>query len=158
MSEAVKIEVAGLDELEDTLEKIPKAIATKVMRGTMKDTGEFMRDKVVEEAPYRTGFLAEHFDVKVRVRSDEIEAEALIGPEGRMYYPGGDSELGVATGKHPHSGGLVPVASVARFLEFGTSKMNPKPFMTTAFEGNKDGAMIKIIQGIKDALAGWLNL
>jgi HK97 gp10 family phage protein len=48
--------------------------------------------------------------------------------------------------------GRISVIAVARFLEFGTSKMSKRPFMTQAFETKKTEAMNVIISGIKEAL------
>lgn len=163
----VSVKVDGLEELQANLEQLPKNVAHRVLRGTLKDAAEFLRQKIVEKAPQEIGgvhpgFLSEHFDSKIRVSSGELSGDAFVGPEGKMYYPGGDSEKGVATGKHPQKGGLVPVASVARFLEFGTlgpgdHRITPNHFITEAFEENKDGVITKIIQGIKDAIGRYLR-
>jgi len=42
--------------------------------------------------------------------------------------------------------------TIARFLEFGTSKMGAKPFMTPAFESEKQHALEKIIEVLKEKL------
>lgn len=155
MSDAVTVNIKGLDELQKTLEEMPRDVSRKILRNDLKDSGEYMRQEMSANAPYASGFLSEHFDSKVKIKSDELAGSAFVGPMGKMYYPGGDKEKGVATGKFAHKGGLVPVASVARFLEFGTSKMSPHPFMRNTFEQNKDGVMIKIIEGIKTAIEKW---
>ncbi|HET6145185.1 MAG TPA: HK97-gp10 family putative phage morphogenesis protein [Candidatus Acidoferrales bacterium] len=48
--------------------------------------------------------------------------------------------------------GRISVASVARFLEFGTSKMSKRPFMTQAFQAKKQEALDIIIRDIKESL------
>lgn len=157
MSEVVTWKITGLDELQDRLAELPKTIASRVLRKTLRDAGESLKSAIVAAAPHHTGFLSEHFDVRVSVKANELEATAFIGPEGRMYYPGvGEKERGVSTGKFPHKGGLVPVASVARFLEFGTRKMGAKPFMSTTFEEKKEGLINEIIDGIREALDKYL--
>ena len=149
--------IQGLDELQRVLEDLPKKVANKVLREDLRDAATYLVQEMIMRAPYKTGFLAEHFDDRVRINSGEVAGTAFVGPQGRMYYPGGDRFLGIATGRHPHRGGLVPTISVARFLEFGTSKMPPHTFMSTAFESSKDALLIKIIQGIRDALVRWLS-
>jgi len=53
--------------------------------------------------------------------------------------------------------GRISVAAVARFLEFGTSKMAARPFITQAFESTKEACMQiireEILSGI-EKLAG----
>src|SRR5215469_9842427 len=46
----------------------------------------------------------------------------------------------------------ISCATVSRFLEFGTSKMAARPFMTPAFESTKDEVLEFIISDLKDAL------
>lgn len=167
MSE-VTINIKGLDELQKVLEEIPKKVANKVLREDLQGAADYQKDAMVAAAPYRTGFLSEHFGSRVSIHSGEVAGSAYVGPEGHMYYPHegvdefgskkeGDEWRRVATGKHAVKGGLVPVASVARFLEFGTSRMPPKPFMTQAFDSSKDALLTKIVEGIKSALSGWLK-
>src|SRR6202000_446753 len=90
-----------------------------------------------------TGFLSEHFDVKTRIASKEIQGSAFIGPQGKMDYPknGSYKERKNAKGKVIQRMGRISVTSVARFLEFGTVKMAGKGFMTKAFEQSKDQAL-----------------
>lgn len=148
------ITIKGLAELQVTLETLPRKVVTKVLREPMTDAANLVKDAMIQLAPKETGFLADHFNAKYRVVRNEIAGSAFIGPAGKMYYPNrGSKERGTATGKHPHKGGVVPVASVARFLEFGTSKRPAKPFMRQAFEMTKDEALARITEGLKEALA-----
>jgi HK97 gp10 family phage protein len=48
--------------------------------------------------------------------------------------------------------GRISVLAVARFLEFGTSKMAKKPFMVAGFKAAQGKAAEILIRGIKDAL------
>ena len=163
MTDFVTVKITGLAELQKTLEEMPKDVARKVLREDLRAAGEYLKQQMVGQAPYRSGFLDEHFDTRVRINGDEISGSAFVGPEGKMYYPhegveGGrqvDENLRSATGKHGVKGGLVPVVSVARFLEFGTSKMGKNPFMTSAFESSKDAIVLKITEGIRSAISKW---
>ena len=168
MSDTVTVNVKGLKELQDVLTELPKRVSTRVLRTDLKAAADYLVQETVAAAPEKTGFLASHFDSRVRIKSDAVAGSAFIGPEGKMYYPhAGVSKEGrrgpeeewrrVATGKFAVKGGLVPVVSVARFLEFGTSRMPAHPFMTQAFENSKDAILVKIIEGIKSALSGLLR-
>jgi HK97 gp10 family phage protein len=50
------------------------------------------------------------------------------------------------------SAGRVAVASVARWLEFGTSKIAAKPFMTPAWEAHKEIVRDAMIEKLADAV------
>lgn len=153
---SIDVKITGLQELQRVLENMPKDVAKKIIRSTLKEAGEEMRESMAAAAPKESGFLSQHFNVKLRISGDDIMGTAFIGPAGKMYYPKrGSKEIGVATGKHPHKGGLVPVASVARFLEFGTSRMAAHPFMRAVFEGHKDIALKHIIADLQAAIAKW---
>lgn len=146
--------IEGFDVLQKKLEALPRNVVRKILRGPMFQAANIVREAMVEGAPKHSGFLSEHFNVRIRIIRGELACSAYIGPAGRMYYPGrGLKEKGVSTGKRPHKGGLIPVASVARFLEFGTSKMPAKPFMRQAFESTKDRALQVIVDGLKSALS-----
>lgn len=150
------ITIRGLDELQKTLEELPADVSKKVMREPLTAAAAEMREAMFAMAPKDTGFMAEHFNAKFRISGKNTEGHAFIGPAGRVYYPNrGSKEAGTATGRRPRRGGLVPVVSVARFLEFGTSRMKPRPFMRPAFEAHKESVMNVIVQGIRDALAKW---
>jgi hypothetical protein len=48
--------------------------------------------------------------------------------------------------------GRISVVSVARYLEFGTTKMGKKPFMVAGFKAAQGKATDILIRGIKEAL------
>lgn len=154
MSEEIKI--TGLDELQRKLVSMGADVSKKVIRVALVNAGYDVRNQMVIMAPKDSGFLSEHFNVKLRIRKDDIAGTAFVGPAGKMNYPNrGSKDIGVATGKHPKKGGTVPVASVARFLEFGTSKMAARPFMRSAFESRTAMVLNIIINEIKDGIARW---
>jgi HK97 gp10 family phage protein len=152
----VEYKITGLVELQRTLEQMPRDVARKAVRGGLTAAAEMVRDRIVATAPRKSGFLASHFNVKFRMRGDELAGTAYVGPAGKVYYPNvGRAERGISTGRRPHKGGLLPVASVARFLELGTSKMAAKPFIRPAFESSRDGIIALVVSSITDAIARW---
>jgi hypothetical protein len=98
---------------------------------------------MVSGAPKDSGFLAEHLDVKTRVRRDELAASAFIGPNGRKVYPPGNRRAGYWART---------AAYVARMFEFGTSKLAKLPFMTQAFESRKQAALDAIIAKLREVI------
>jgi HK97 gp10 family phage protein len=95
--------------------------------------------------------LSEHFNIKTSVINDGLTGQAFVGPAGKIDYPdkGGYREKVNSKGKK-FSIGRISVASVARFLEFGTSKMSKRPFMTQAFETKKGAAIDAVIDKLRD--------
>lgn len=155
MSEIVTTKFTGWDELQKRLEALPDDLAKKGMRSALIAGANVMRDGMVETAPEDTGFLAEHFNIKTSVKNAGKSGSAFIGPAGKIDYPdkdGGYRDKVNRKGKTFHIG-RISVASVARFLEFGTSRMGKKPFMTQAFETKKSSALDAMI----DRLRAWLD-
>lgn len=155
-SDYVTVEVQGLSELQANMEELPAKVAKKGLRAALKRGGLVIRNAMVAMAPKDTGFLAEHFNMKMKIRSDELAGSIFIGPAGKVDYPAYAS--GAYNIKRRKNGklaklGRVAVATVARFLEFGTSKMAKHPFMTQAFESYKDRALSEITEGLKDAFS-----
>jgi HK97 gp10 family phage protein len=152
----VTVKINGLDQIQRALEQIPKVVADKAIRGGLRKGAESLRERIAANAPRESGFLANHFNVKVRVMHNELAASAFVGPASKTYYPNiGDRRVGVSTGKHGQKGGALPVASVARFMEFGTSKMAARPFIRPAFESMKEAILDTVVKSIQEAIAKW---
>lgn len=151
----VEITFTGLDELQQALTDLPRKVAEKGLRVSLKAGAAPIEAAMVTLAPKNTGFLAEHFSTKIKMAHDQLSASAFIGPKGKVDYPmylsGAYKIIRNAKGKAIKIG-KVAVATIARFLEFGTSKMSKKPFMTQAFESNKEAALGLIIQGLATAV------
>ena len=156
MATIVTWKVKGLEELQRKMQQMPQDVAKRLIRNTLREAGEIVSKKMSELAPRKTGLLAKDFNVTVGIgKGGELSGEARIGPRSGVYYPykGNIKEIKIATGKHGKKGGAIPVISVARFQEFGTSKMQAHPFMRPAFEQVKDQVLAKIIGDIQTAIA-----
>lgn len=150
----VTLNLTGLKELQEALENQLPSVAKKIVRQSLRDAAKLVKDAIVEMAPKDTGFLSEHFNIQMRVEKNGIAARAFVGPVRKAYYPGvGSRSAGVSTGKRPKKGGALPVVSVARFQEYGTSRMAAHPFMRPAFMATAQAAVDKIIEGIRKSLA-----
>ncbi len=151
MAKPITVKIAGLSDIQKQLEVIPKRDAAKALRAALKAGAEPIKQAMVREAPKASGFLSEHFNVKVRVRGANIEGSASIGPQGKVDYPraGGKGARALLGGA-----GRISVLSVARFLEFGTRHMAANPFMTRAFASAKSEALAKIIDSLRAYVQG----
>jgi HK97 gp10 family phage protein len=121
MSEDVEVKVEGLDELADAMEKLPARLAGAAARPALSAAGQVFEAAMRSTVPRDTGALADSITRKVHVSSNLSSMSVIVGPE---YKGGGTQDPGVR----------------AMFLEFGTRKMAPRPFMRQAFAMSKDAA------------------
>ena len=142
MPDRIEFKINGADVLQRRLEALPHKIAVRVLKTALKRAASYVLEAMRALAPKRTGFLSEHFNVRMHTKREDIAASAFIGPEGKMNYP--------ARGRKHRT---IAVASVARFTELGTSKESANPFMTQAFETTKDQALQTIVEEIQKGLA-----
>jgi HK97 gp10 family phage protein len=145
MSNPVEVKITGLDKLQAALlEQIPKK-ASSAMRGALRAGAKIIQSAIVQEAPKDSGLLSEHIDIRTRVRGAGLTGSAFVGPNSKVTYPREQGRLG-------KKARAIPAWVVAKFLEGGTAKMAARPFMTHAFEGNKQNAIDAVIAKLKSAL------
>jgi HK97 gp10 family phage protein len=156
----VTCKISGLDDLQKTLQEKLPADARKFVRIALSAGGGDVKRAMVANAPVEeggehAGFLAAHINVKTRLTRGELAGTAFIGPSTAVY-PDRQGKPGTVkvAGKTFHSehAGQVTAARVARFLEFGTSRMGKKPFMTQAWDSSKQTALDHIIAKLKEVL------
>lgn len=158
----VTCEMKGLSELQEALEQLPHKVAQRGIKKALRAGAEPIYQTIVATAPRYAGgaggppigWLASHFGTKVKLGS-ELSGSAFIGPQGKIDYPmyasGAFRIIRNAKGKAKQIG-RVAVASVARFFEFGTSKMAKKPFMTQAFETKKTVAVDAMASSLDETI------
>lgn len=159
----VNVEIKGLDQLEHKLESLPTRLADRSLRAALRAGARVILSAFVGFAPrlaarvlgVPVGFLAAHFDIHLSMRDADLAGSAYIGPQGKMDYPDRDTggyRTKVDKKGRAHKVGRIAVASVARYLEFGTKKMAAQPFMTPAWESHKEVALNAIISNLKEGL------
>lgn len=154
MNEDVTVEIKGAEELFRKLEALPGNVSRRGLRKALKAGAFVFLEAIVRLAPRASGFLAAHFNMRMRINRDELAGSSFVGPQGKMDYPdlgGGYREKKNKAGKL-YKAGRIAVASVARFFEFGTKKMAKKPFMTQGFESSKRAALDQVIKVLTDAV------
>jgi HK97 gp10 family phage protein len=146
MSDFVTVEVKGLKELQEKLEELPLKLAKKDLRSALRAGATLIKKAMIALAPRDTGFLSQHFSIKTKIKTgEEIAGSAFIGPQGKINYPKtSEGKKGI--------GRRIAVATVARFLEFGTIKMSKKPFMTQAIDSNKSDAIDAIAKRLSEVM------
>lgn len=154
-NEYLTVEVKGLDELQERLEALPAKFAKRSLRSALRAGAKVYAAACVAMAPKDTGFLSEHFNYRFKINRDELAGTAYIGPQGKVDYPkfmsGAYKVVRKANGKAMKVG-RIAVVTVARFLEFGTSKMAKQPFMTQAGETYREQALNAVVKELKNGL------
>jgi len=120
--------IRGLEKVTAALRSFPKAIVTQSLNKALAKGAAVFRDSARSRAPVDTGLMA----------SDIIMAKdrkpGISGAQARyvvlVKYRGKDA------------------APYWRFVEFGTVKMQPQPFMRPAFDTSKAVALAEIIDSI----------
>jgi len=114
----VKVELLGADRLIARLERASDRIDSETVEGLNQ-----VADRIVEDA-------------KATVRVDTGSLQKSIRKQHHVSQ-GHIHSIGVSAGGYivnPKTGRLV---DYARYLEYGTSRMPPRPYMTPALEQNR---------------------
>ena len=154
----VTCKITGLDALQKKLEhelpaKARLALRIALAAGASTVREEMVADAPVEEGGENQGFLEDHLVIKTTIRRNELSGTAKVGPS-QAVYPGSEKQgfkLRIG-GKEISVNAKLTAARVGRFLQFGTSKMSARPFMTQAWEASKGRALERIIQKLKETL------
>ena len=153
--DAVTMDVQGLDKLQAVLEELPKKVAQRGIRSALRAGSDVLRAEMMSLVRKDSGFLEEHIGTRIKTQRGELAATAYVGPQGKIEYPAfmsGAYRISRTSKGKAKQVGRVAVATVARFLEFGTSKMGKMPFMTPAFDSQQQQILAAIIVKLKAAL------
>jgi len=155
-ADTIEFEIKGLQSLQEKLEELPKKTADKVLRSTLKDCGELMRASAANHAPHDTGFMAQHFSQRTKIQKKDVAGAVFVGPDGKIDYPldklGSYKDIRNKKGKVKRSIGRVAVATVVRFLEYGTSKMSARPFMAQSFRTIEKALIARFVSDINKTI------
>ncbi len=148
--EVVRIE--GLRELEQSLSEVPKATARNVLRRVLMKRAQPIVDTARQLVPVDSGQLRDSIAVSTKLGTKAGKSEfaaamrAGLGKEAAVQAmrdarraaagQGSFAEVYVGPGRLPH----------AHMVEFGTSRMAPRPYLRPAWDAHK-GA---ILEGIKE--------
>ena len=148
----VDVRVEGLDELTRRFDQVPPKIAKAIMRRALKASAQVFLNAMQQEVRRRTGFLAAHLGLKIRLTRDEYGGTASVGALKTNYPLNMRGATLPATGDRPNRSRVtttISAASVARFLEFGTRKMPAFPFIRRSFEAEKSAALDTFVTAAK---------
>lgn len=139
----VSVKVQGLSELAQALKDLPERIGRNVLRGATSAGAAVIRKEAKALAPVYTGPMSAGHPPPGSLKrgiyqSQQRQLSSLVQ---QTFH------VGVRTGKGmKNKAGQSVDPYYWRFVEFGTSKMSPKPFMRPAFEAKKTAAVEAIRQ------------
>jgi HK97 gp10 family phage protein len=126
VSNVVEVKIEGGKELFEALENRPPATAKAIIRKALTKAAGIWRGEMKLRVAQgwhvfastkrgrsrEWGFLYQHMGMKTSVRGDELEGTCQVGPVKKGFW--------------------------ALFLEFGTSRQAPQPFIRKSFDSKKD--------------------
>src|SRR5579863_7222491 len=131
MADSITVEVTGLRELGQALERIPAQLSRQIMRGALHAAGDVWKAAAESTAPVLTGELKKDIIVSVYVPGDLQHNSVRVGP--------GYERGSLPVRRHgKHSGKVDTTASpgvYGRFvetghrLEFGGGGVPPHPWL-----------------------------
>lgn len=102
-------------------------VETETKEKSLQAGGEFIRDRIKENVPIQTGNLRDSIVVS-DVKDEKVEVGPKLGKKDSVSQR---------------------QAFYGRFLEFGTSKMRPQPFLEKTYEANKNKIQDIMSESIK---------
>ena len=112
----MEIEIVGFRELEDKLSNLDVKLK-RALEEALEEIAEKIRDDAKNFVPVDTGSLKKSIRVE---KEGDLQVSVVAGGGGVI---------------NPRTGREVDYAS---FVEFGTSRMSPQPYMQPALEKNRD--------------------
>ncbi|HEM8304983.1 TPA: HK97 gp10 family phage protein [Providencia rettgeri] len=144
----MSIDFSGFLDISKDLELLSQAESNSVLRQAAYAAASVLRDEARAKAPKRTGKLARNI-VASNQRSRQ-KGEVSAGVYVRGTNKAGNNSDNSMKAKDPHN------SYYWRFLEDGTAKMPPQPFIRPAFDSKADAAaefaINKLNQAIDEAL------
>lgn len=139
----LNLDFSGLEDIARDLTRLSKAENNKVLRDATRAGAEIMRGEVIERAPVKTGKLRRNVVVITqRGRNGEVTSGVNI----RGVNPrAGNSDKSMKA-SNPRN------AFYWRFVELGTSKLAPHPFVRPAYDARQDEAYIAAVQRMNQAI------
>lgn len=141
---AVRVKIEGLRQLGESMRALGHEVSQRVARSMTAAAAGVIKKNAEERAPVRTGRLRKNIYVG-RARRTDLTSEHFVSIRRKRRKYGNtirNRQLGRVGKTYELDGN----AFYAKFLEFGTVKMSPRPFLRPAFDSNK----LKAVQKMKE--------
>jgi HK97 gp10 family phage protein len=142
MAEFMKLE--GFAELAAALRELPERVARNGLRAAVNAGAGVIKKEAIAKAPEDTGALKANFYQKqIREQSGPMQQTFYVGVrKGVAKYA--SNKANKRSGKAGKAYKDDGTTFYWRFMEFGTSKLAPRPFLRPAFDIRKEDAVAAI--------------
>lgn len=132
-----KVQIHGLDDVRRILKKLPREIGDKELNKALRAGGRPILAMAKANVPIGESSFVRKIGDKTwaHLRGTLLQGIVMRGEKKRFKIDRAKVRIGVAVDK---KGKDTPW--YWKFIEFGTSKMSAKPFLTPAFESMKYAA------------------
>lgn len=138
------MKIEGVDGVVQVLNHLPRSMARNVLDAAVRNGGQHLRREIVARAPIGPDPAG-----KLRRRRSRRGDFVTVKNYGKLRGNIRVSKVKGAVGRFVVHVGR---AFWARFLEFGTKKMRPRPFMRPAFDAGAADAAKAIAEGLGKGL------
>lgn len=133
------MQLNGFTELAAALRELPEKVARNALRSAVNAGASVIKKEARSRAPEDSGLLKKNLYQK--------QIREASGPMVQTFY------VGVRTGKKRNKDGTkAELPFYWRFMEFGTSKIPPAPFLRPAFETGKEAAIKAIAEKLDERI------
>lgn len=138
----IDLKISGLAELKRTLEQLPTAVQTRVVKGMVAAGASVIRQEAVLRAPVSTGKVQDGHPppgtLKAAIYQFRVTVDCTPSHEVWMV----NVRRGKRFQKHQRGGRVANLdAYYASWVEYGTVNMSARPYMRPAFEAKKSAAV-----------------
>lgn len=135
MADGIHIKIDGAQELTQALKALDRSVARKLIRTAFKRAGALILDKAKINAPVDTGALKDSLIAKVSFRKGMVKVDIITkGAKDKETLNQGDQFY-------------------AAFVELGTSKQPPRPFLRPALKDSESQVKNLIIESLREGIA-----
>ena len=154
MARTVSVKVEGLQELKRTSENLKTGVRKKVLGAAVAAGALVVLKEAKRTAPVDTGALREAIKQRRSRKNSKLDYEerhvGVFKVKGGKYA---NTRVNRRLGRVGKEFTSDPPEYYWRFLEFGTVKMRPRPFLRPAFERKKEEAVSRLKQRLAQKLA-----
>ena len=123
---SISFTIEGSDKIIRKLKSMDRKIARKIMRQSLRDSAKRFKKAIEDEAPVDSGDLKK--SVKVRSGKKSRNYVSVLAQIGEGFFKGPTWYAGA--------------------VHYGTSKLDPNPFIERAFENIKDSESRQLAKDI----------
>lgn len=147
MKNGMTVKVSGFRELDAALSQLPRSTQKTVLRRTLMQAGEPIKERAKQLVPVATGDLRDSIIVSPRIKNKVGNAEfsaamkAGLGKDAAVKAMRDARRANKGSFAEMYVGPAVPAGFYGHLVEFGTRKTSAQPFMRPAWDALQQQAL-----------------